>query len=40
MNPTRCRTRLATGQGIGTPVKVTLQADPNVQAKFWRVRVR
>jgi formylglycine-generating enzyme required for sulfatase activity len=29
-----------TGQGNATPVKVTLQADPNVQAKFWRVRVR
>ena len=29
-----------TGQGSGTPVKVTLQPDPNVQAKFWRVRVR
>jgi hypothetical protein len=29
-----------TGQGTGTPVKVTLQPDPNVQAKFWRVRVR
>jgi hypothetical protein len=29
-----------TGQGTGTPVKVTLQPDPNVQTKFWRVRVR
>ena len=29
-----------TGQGNSTPVKVTLQTDPNVQAKFWRVRVR
>ena len=29
-----------TGQGDSTPVKVTLQPDPNVQAKFWRVRVR
>jgi hypothetical protein len=29
-----------TGQGTGTPVKVSLQHDPNVQAKFWRVRVR
>jgi hypothetical protein len=29
-----------TGQGDTTPVKVPLQADPNVQAKFWRVRVR
>jgi hypothetical protein len=33
-------TQRVTGQGSGTPVKVTLQADPNVQAKFWRVRVR
>jgi hypothetical protein len=33
-------TQRVTGQGIGSPVKVTLQADPNVQAKFWRVRVR
>jgi len=29
-----------TGQGNTTPVKVTLQPDPTVQAKFWRVRVR
>jgi hypothetical protein len=29
-----------TGQGNSNPVKVTLQADPNVQAKFWRVRIR
>ena len=29
-----------TGQGDSTPVKVTLQPDPNVQAKFWRVLVR
>ena len=29
-----------TGQGTGNPVKVTLQPDPNVQTKFWRVRVR
>jgi hypothetical protein len=29
-----------TGQGDSTPVKVTLNPDPNVQAKFWRVRVR
>jgi len=29
-----------TGQGESTPVKVTLKPDPNVQAKFWRVRVR
>jgi hypothetical protein len=28
------------GQGAGSPAKVTLQPDPNVQAKFWRVRVR
>jgi hypothetical protein len=33
-------TQRVTGQGNGTPVKVTLQADPNVQAKFWRLRVR
>ncbi len=33
-------TQRVTGQGNSTPVKVTLQADPNVQAKFWRVRVR
>jgi hypothetical protein len=29
-----------TGQGTGNTVKVILQPDPNVQAKFWRVRVR
>ena len=29
-----------TAQGPDSPVKVTLQPDPNVQAKFWRVRVR
>jgi len=29
-----------TGQGDTTPVKITLNPDPNVQAKFWRVRVR
>jgi hypothetical protein len=29
-----------TGQGDGTPVKVTLKPDSNVQAKFWRLRVR
>jgi hypothetical protein len=28
------------GQGSGNPVEITLQTDPNVQAKFWRVRVR
>jgi bacillolysin len=28
------------GQGSVNPVKITLQTDPNVQAKFWRVRVR
>jgi uncharacterized Zn finger protein len=29
-----------TGQGDTTPVKITLNPDPTVQAKFWRVRVR
>jgi hypothetical protein len=29
-----------TGQGSGTPVKLRLQNDPNVQTKFWRVRAR
>jgi hypothetical protein len=29
-----------TGQGPDSPVKVTLQPDPNVRVKFWRVRVR
>jgi hypothetical protein len=33
-------TQRVTGQGAGTPVKVTLQPDPNVQTKFWRVRVQ
>ena len=33
-------TQQVTGLGTSTPVKVTLQTDPNVQAKFWRVRVR
>jgi hypothetical protein len=33
-------TQRLTGQGNGTSVKVILQPDPNVQAKFWRVRVR
>jgi hypothetical protein len=33
-------TQRVTGQGTGSPVKVTLQADPNVQAKFWRVRIK
>ena len=33
-------TQSVTGQGDTTPVKVTLQPDPNVQAKFWRVRVK
>jgi hypothetical protein len=28
------------GQGAGSPAKVTLQPDPNVQAKFWRLRAR
>ena len=29
-----------TGQGAGSPVNVTLQPESNVQAKFWRLRVR
>jgi hypothetical protein len=29
-----------TGQGDTTPVKVTLNPDPGIQAKFWRLRVR
>jgi hypothetical protein len=33
-------TQRLTGQGTGTPVKVILQPDLNLQAKFWRVRVR
>jgi len=33
-------TQRITGQGSGNPVKITPQTDPNVQAKFWRVRVR
>jgi len=33
-------TQRLTGQGPGNPVKITLQTDPNVQSKFWRVRVR
>ena len=33
-------TQRITGQGAGSPVKITLQLDPNVQTKFWRVRVR
>jgi hypothetical protein len=33
-------TQRINGQGSGNPVKITLQTDPNVQAKFWRVRVR
>jgi len=33
-------TQRLTGQGSGNPLKITLQTDPNVQAKFWRVRVR
>jgi hypothetical protein len=33
-------TQRITGQGAGFPVKITLQPDPNVQTKFWRVRVR
>ncbi len=33
-------TQRIVGQGSVKPVKITLQTDPNVQAKFWRVRVR
>jgi len=33
-------TQRLTGLGSGSPVKVTLNPDPNVQTKFWRVRVR
>jgi hypothetical protein len=33
-------TQRIVGQGSGNPVTVTLKTDPNVQAKFWRVRVR
>jgi len=33
-------TQRIVGQGSVNPVKITLQTDPNVQAKFWRVRVR
>ena len=33
-------TQRITGQGAGSPVKITLQPDPNVQTKFWRLRVR
>ena len=33
-------TQRITGQGDTTPVKLILQPNPNVQAKFWRVRVR
>jgi len=29
-----------TGQGDTAPVKITLNPDPGIQAKFWRVRVR
>jgi hypothetical protein len=29
--------QLLTGRGNKTPLKVTLQPDPNVQTKFWRV---
>ena len=32
--------QLLTGRGNNTPVKVTLQPDPNVQTKFWRVLAR
>ena len=37
---TWAETQRVTGQGNGTPLKLTLQPDPNAQAKFWRVRVR
>ena len=33
-------TQRLTGQGSGNPVKLILRTEPNVQAKFWRVRVR
>jgi len=33
-------TQRIVGQGSGNPVKITLKTDPNVQAVFWRVRVR
>jgi len=33
-------TQRITGQGDTTPVKITLNPDPNIQAKFWRVRER
>jgi hypothetical protein len=33
-------TQSIVGQGSVNPLKITLQTDPNVQAKFWRVRVR
>ena len=33
-------TQRIVGQGSGNPLKITLQTDPNAQAKFWRVRVR
>ena len=33
-------TQRLTGQGPGNPVKLILQPDPNVQAKFWRARIR
>ena len=33
-------TQRLTGQGNGNPVKLLLRTEPNVQAKFWRVRVR
>ena len=33
-------TQSIVGQGSGNSVKFILQTDPNVQAKFWRVRVR
>jgi len=33
-------TQTVTGQGAGTPVRITLKAQPNEQTKFWRLRVR
>jgi hypothetical protein len=33
-------TQRVIGQGSGNPVKLLLQTEPNVQTKFWRVRVR
>ncbi len=33
-------TQRLTGQGAANPVRLVLQTEPNVQTKFWRVRVR